>query len=180
MKRHLLMGLAMVTILGYFYFNFIGTLSQNVVPISKQEKKLITSFFPQGWGFFTRNPREPKYLLYKITGDAPPQLMNYKITSYKNLFGLSRRGNRICMEMIRIQHQLPQSSEWIDSKLDVNEFEYSNCSFDTINYDQGELFYVHPGRYLIKEYQITPWNWLKYPDNYSGEFKYYAFQLKKL
>lgn len=175
MKKHLLILFAIVTSFGYFYLNFVSTLSQNVVPISGAEKDVIRSFFPQGWGFFTRNPREPKYKLYELTESNAPLLVNFKITSQENLFGFSRKGSRICMEMIRIQNKLPNTSEWTTSKLDIDQFNSDN--FDLIEIDQKELFYIEPGKYIIKEYYITPWNWLKYPDNYKEEYKYYSFEL---
>lgn len=175
MKRHLLIVLAIVTSLGYFYLNFISTLSQNVVPISGEEKELISSFFPQGWGFFTRDPREPKYKLYELSESNSPSLVNYKITSYKNLFGFSRKGNRLCMEMIRIQNILPNPSKWTTSKLDIDNFNATD--FDSIKVNQKDFVYTKPGKYIIKEYQITPWNWIKYPDNYKQEYKYYPFEL---
>ena len=172
------MSLAIVTVFSYFYFNFISTLSQNVIPVSAEEKNVIKFFFPQGWGFFTKDPREDKYKLYKLIAGNSPKLINYKITSIENLLGLSRKGNRICIEMIRIQNQLPKATEWIESKLDIDQYDFSQQEFKLIDINEEDYYYINPGKYLIKQYQITPWNWLKYPDNYSDRFKYYSFELK--
>ncbi len=171
------MSLAMVTIFSYFYFNFIGTLSQNVVPVTAEGKNVIKFFFPQGWGFFTKNPRDAKYKLYKLEGDSP-QLVNYKITSPKNLFGASRKGNRVCIEMIRLQNLLPKAPQWEASTVDIDEYDYSQKDFEILDINNEEYFYIKSGKYIIKEYFITPWNWLKYPENYSGEYKYHFFELK--
>ncbi|MEM1320433.1 MAG: SdpA family antimicrobial peptide system protein [Bacteroidota bacterium] len=178
MKKHLLMSLAMVTIFGYFYLNFIGTLSQNVVPVSAEEKKVIRFFFPQGWGFFTRNPREAKYKLYQLEKEKA-QLVNFEITSPKNSFGCSRKGNRISIEMIRVQHQLPKVDEWTISQLDIDAFAAQQDSFATVRMNSRDLLYIQPGKFIIQEYQITPWNWLNYPDNYTPEYKYFTFELTK-
>ncbi len=168
----------MATIFGYFYLNFISTLSQNVVPISAEEKSIITFFFPQGWGFFTKNPRDAKYRLYKLAEAKKPQLVNFKITAPQNLFGFSRKGNRICIDLIRLRTLLPKPSEWVESNLDEDEFIFPKNELDTIQLDPDDILYIQPGKYLIKEYLITPWNWLQYPESNTGENKYYAFELK--
>ena len=172
------MTLAMVSIFGYFYLNFVGTLSQNVVPVSAEEKKVIRFFFPQGWGFFTRNPREAKYKLYQLDNNKA-RLVNFKITSPKNIFGCSRKGNRISIELIRIQSQLPKVEEWEESQLDVDAFAVQQDSFHSVGIDAEDILYIQPGKFIIQEYQITPWNWLKYPDNYTPEYKYFTFELTK-
>ncbi|BDS15148.1 SdpA family antimicrobial peptide system protein [Aureispira anguillae] len=177
MKKHLLMGLAIVTIFSYFYFNFISTLSQNVISITAEEKNIIKFFFPQGWGFFTKDPREAKYKLYDVTDPNAPKLVNFKITALENFFGLSRKGNRICIEMIRIQNHLPKDSKWVVSNLDIDEFHLNESAFESIDLGQEDFFYIKSGKYIIKKYFITPWNWLKYPNNYSKEYKYYSFEL---
>lgn len=179
MKKPLIIGFAFVTILCYFYFNFLGTLSQNVVPVTSKERSYISFFFPQGWGFFTRNPRELKYELYKLSAGHLPELMNYKITSSKNLYGLSREGNRIVMEMIRIQNVLPKTLKWISSDLDADKFVINaNRKITVVDSVPGDVSYIKPGNYMMKEYEITPWSWAKYPNNITKKFKYYPFELK--
>lgn len=178
MKKHIFMIFGIGIIFSYFYFNFLSTLSQNVVPVSVEEKNVIKFFFPQGWGFFTKNPRDAKYKLYKITETGQPELVNFKITSPSNWCGLSRKGNRISMEMIRIQKDFPNVSEWTVSNLDIDAFDVNKDTFEVIASNTKDLRYIKSGKYVVKEYFITPWNWLNYPDSYTREYKYYSFELK--
>jgi len=178
-SRPLLVFLMYSVVISFCYFLFISSLKQNVIPIEREEKSIITFLFPQGWGFFTKNPREPKYHLYEVLENGIKQV-DYSITSSENFYGFSRRGNRISIELSRIMSVLPESSKWTNSIKTESEFLNDSISFSPINISSiaDTIIYIKPGKYLMKEYQITPWNWLNKPKNYKPRYKYYALELQ--
>lgn len=50
----------------------------------------IATFVHEGWGFFTRNPREPDVTLHGLVNGRWVQLSMGPISSARNLYGLNR------------------------------------------------------------------------------------------
>ena len=182
MKQPILISLSCIIILSFFYFNFLSMQRHSVIPIKSGGKNTIKFFLPQGWGFFTRNPREDKYVLYQVSKNNTLELVTFKSTSSQNLFGLSRKGNRINIEALRIKSLLPNPNKWLNSTRDLHRLNFDSISFNPINYNPkqfDEKKIIQPGKYVFKKYSITPWNWVKHPNNYDNEYMYYFFELKK-
>ncbi len=175
--KHVLVLFGFVILFSFLHLNFITTLGDNVMDVSTTEKSVIQFFFPQGWGFFTRNPREPNYKLYRIE-EGKLQLVTFKITSPKNYYGLSRKGSRLGIEMHRIKDNLPQPTSWESSKVQLENMQLDTISYPCTNTISG-LMYVKEGNYILKEYHLTPWSWAKHQGRYSKTFKYIPFQLIK-
>ncbi|WAC01791.1 SdpA family antimicrobial peptide system protein [Lacinutrix neustonica] len=175
--KHVLLLFGFVIVFGYLHINFITSLGDNVMNVSTSETKTIQTFFPQGWGFFTGDPREPKYRLYKIVA-GELHLVNFRITSSDNYFGLSRKGSRIGLEVLRIKNKLPQTEAWEPSAIPLKNMQLNKLAYECIEPVPG-LLYIEEGNYILKEYQTTPWSWAKYQGPYSKNFKYIPFQLVK-
>ena len=175
--KHILLIFGFTVIFGYLHLNFITTLGENVMDVPKKEKTVIQFFFPQGWGFFTRNPREPHYKLYKVE-EGVPVLINYSITSSQNRFGLSRKGSRIGMELERIKSYLPGAGTWEKSTtslelLPLDSLEY-RCTAPITT-----VLYIQEGNYILKEYRLNPWSWAKHQGAQPKTYRYVPFQLVK-
>lgn len=177
--KHALMTLGFLILFGFLHLNFITTLGDNVMNVQRKDKSIIQFLFPQGWGFFTRDPREPKYKLYRMEGGAP-KLVNFQITSSKNSYGFSRLGSRIGMEMQRVKEQLPPPATWQTSTVDLEKMQLDSIAYPcTKPIAKEKLHYIKAGNYILKEYQLSPWSWAKYQGRYSKTFKYVPFQLIK-
>lgn len=48
-----------------FLFSIIGSLGTTPIPLTKDSKFLMSSILPQGWGFFSKNPRDTAIGLYE-------------------------------------------------------------------------------------------------------------------
>ena len=90
----LLIGLWVVVI------SFIGLASLPLNPLSLKRSKQISiaSVLPEGWGFFTRSPREPSILLFQAK-DGQYQLVNKTAGDKSYLFGLARTSRSISDEL---------------------------------------------------------------------------------
>lgn len=158
----LLYYISLVSILLIFIFLiFISSLKSTVFDVSFSSKYNISMTTPQGWGFFTRNPREAQFVLYELE-DSVPELVTFKNASSKNLFGFSRLSRRINLEFQRMLGRV-NDSLW---KEEISEL-------DTLIIEKtGEFIYLEKGYYLIENKETTPWQYAGYKDNYSPEVKY--------
>ena len=95
---------------------FAAFISFNPQTPSLTNSLIIQNLVPQGWGFFTRSPRERLHQIYKlehadnnIISKAPIAISN---SSIKNFFGLSRKARRIHLEMMRLMAYAGDDSTW--------------------------------------------------------------------
>jgi antimicrobial peptide system SdpA family protein len=70
---------------------------------------ILTSFFPEGWGFFSKNPRDPRILIYKLKNGIWYYNDLAPISSYRNVFGLGRRPRAQSTDMAMIMQELDDS-----------------------------------------------------------------------
>jgi antimicrobial peptide system SdpA family protein len=68
----------------------------------------MIAVFPQGWAFFTRDPREPVDEAYRPGERLVPIL--YPNSSARNLFGFSRRARAQNVEMAALLLEVPASA----------------------------------------------------------------------
>jgi len=114
---------------------------------------LIKNIFPQGWGFFTKDPKEPNFYLYKVEDKVSEvNLMNF---SPKYYFGFSREPRIISTEIALIANKI-SFRNW-----------YKNISFDSLLQFQPLQFIKNDsinalpaGKYIIETKEIVPIEWL--------------------
>ena len=121
--------------------------------LKSSDKIKAFQMLPQGWGFFTRDPREDKLFVYKMNGDRLQKITQPNFSA-SNLLGLSRLGRMTQMQAINLilQHY-PQFQE-------CDEKDPLKCQLDSIyrveNTFEPELL---KGKYLIKKQPALPWAW---------------------
>lgn len=147
-----------VLLLCYFFISvFILSIGKNVYveDYSKTTQRVMNTILPQGWGFFTRNPKETKYHLYSLENEVP-KLLNKKNTSVPNLFGLSRKYRRLAYEFGKIYTSI-KDEHWTG----LGKAHYSELKFDNVDtfYLDQSFFLIKEGRYRIVKYEIVPWAW---------------------
>lgn len=67
-------------------------------------------FMPQGWNFFTANPRVEQTVAYKKTANGWGNMLKWPHASRENLFGLRRTGRAQGLELGLILQELPAQS----------------------------------------------------------------------
>ncbi|WP_177236660.1 SdpA family antimicrobial peptide system protein [Spirosoma endophyticum] len=120
---------------------------------------VVSIFTPEGWGFFTRNPRVVQFVMERFE-QPNAEIITVKNTDPSNLFGLSRKSRRVNLEFQRILSKLPDSA-WIDNKYKIKILKLDGF--------KDQLIYIKSGKYKIKKYIPTPWVWAKYPENFKQE-----------
>ena len=83
-----------ILIIGFWCITFGLVLSTyfpyNPYSPSAKTKLLVQAFIPQGWGFFTKDPREPESFIYSSDGANWRSVLRTPNSSFKNLIGLRR------------------------------------------------------------------------------------------
>lgn len=77
-------------------------------PESSSRQQLLT-IFPQGWAFFTRNPQEPQFRIWRVVGASKARLQLRNAAS-AHLFGFRREGRMRAIEFGAIVTELPRNS----------------------------------------------------------------------
>lgn len=108
---------------------------------------------PQGWGFFTRDPREDQLFVYKMSGDGLHKITQPNFSS-GNLFGLSRLGRMTQMQAVNLILQHYSHFQDCDKK-DPGE-----CRTDSIYRLENSFEHaLLKGKYLVKKQPALPWAW---------------------
>lgn len=119
----------------------------------------LKAIIPEAWGFFSKNPREPKYYLYKkISGDWERISLGPN-SNPKNYFGLNRQARAQGVEYGLLLVQL-RSEKWDSST--TNSLEASLKKAEV----KMELKNISPNPTLcdsiaIVSKEIVPWSWAK-------------------
>lgn len=145
-----------IFILGVFF----NTIENNAVRLKMNIQKTVFTFVPQGWAFFTRDPREAQIVLYKINNKNKLIQIGQRHSSSTNLFGLNRRADKIMFEFALIKEKLK------DSQFQNTRWNYQYKLFSktpTITYTVKNRL-KNPnlkGKYIIIFQKPVPWAWSK-------------------
>jgi antimicrobial peptide system SdpA family protein len=104
-------------LLATFWTSVVLYLGMASLPESPMRPRLwirlnLGTLSPQGWAFFTRNPREAFDRVYRRTPEGW-SLLSQPNTSWFSGFGLSRRARVIGVEMAPLLARIP-AGRWID------------------------------------------------------------------
>jgi antimicrobial peptide system SdpA family protein len=69
----------------------------------------IHAFVPQGWAFFTRDPREARLATYRQSGRAWVDATSSPVARPRNLFGLNREVRAQPVELASLLRQAPEN-----------------------------------------------------------------------
>lgn len=135
---------------------FISSLKTTVFDLSFASKYNISITTLQGWGFFTRNPREDQLALYQVK-NGRKTLATFKNASFQNAFGFSRLSRRVNLEFQRLMGQVLGDT--------------TNADIVHVKRD-GKFIYLQNGEYIIEQRAIVPWLYAQYPNNYTPKITY--------
>src|SRR5689334_7700125 len=102
-KRKEWLTISTVIIVGIFWLFVLFTVATSAIPYNSSSKQLYNkdhmlfrALLPEGFSFFTRNPREPLVVLYYRESKVEVELNN---NSPEYLFGLRRYPRALNLEM---------------------------------------------------------------------------------
>lgn len=157
---------ALFTSLVFLYCVFIfliadASLGYNSIPISRSLNKIAFAISPQGWGFFTRNPREPLIDLYLINNH---QLEKISIpnASLKYAWGFNRGMRASSSQIAYFVDQIPEDKWILDPRHKADSIIQTSDPFTVLNDFSCP---VHCGKFLLAKTERIPWAWSKHEEN---------------
>ncbi len=143
----------------FFWLIIIYNIFISSVPIptnsSYIKKSTIFNITPQGWGFFTKNPREEEMFLYKINSKNEISLFTKTNNAFEFFLGASRKNRFIGIETEALVSKLDKNA-WVKGDIKFYDFK-QDIKTDTISLNfatkdiQGDFFIVRKQR--------VPWAW---------------------
>lgn len=135
---------------------FFSSFKDQVI-ISKNNQQTISNLLPQGWGFFTKDPRDPLLEVYKINSKNELErvtLLNFDSQTY---YGLSRKARFLGCESSEVTGSL-KKYKW---STDIYSNIYNLKKGVVAKYNEKKLKYLKKGSYLFLTYKIVPFAWIK-------------------
>ena len=88
---------------------------ETAIQLPFEDRNFIRTFTPQGWAFFTRDPREERFSVYGNDDDAWRPLLAMPLASAENMFGLSRVGRANAVEYGMLYADIPAET-WTECR----------------------------------------------------------------
>lgn len=143
----------------WVYISFIASNTDNPVHLSYNSAQEIYSFVPQGWAFFTRDPKEEVVQLYMQQDDDLILINKSASLSFKDFFGLKRDVRKKSAELAEILKKIPSRKWSISDDLDkLKNLRSLNTTDTIINVFEEKLL---RGNYVIYSSRRKPWAWAK-------------------
>lgn len=142
---------AIALIIMLFFFGLQNVLPTN--PLEKTKNLTVMKVFPQGWGFFSKSPRDASTVILNTSLELAPDWPN---NSPKNLFGVKRQGRTQGIEMGLIYTQVPQNN-WERCEGDLSICVSQTETKVTVTNTTPKPYFC--GEYVLVTQQPVPWAW---------------------
>jgi antimicrobial peptide system SdpA family protein len=123
--------------------------------IKYEMKKNLTFLWPQGWGFFTRDPQEAIISAYKLE-NGELTMLTVKNSSLENYLGFSRNTRFVTRELATILGSLPKD-RWKTGKGDFKN--QIPAKPDTTVTVKENFRFFQDGDYVFCQHNIIPLAW---------------------
>lgn len=173
------MKIKIIKILIFSLWSFFGFLVffssfESQLILNDKLKTFFNSITPEGWGFFTKNPRDFVLEVYEIKNDKIYQI-DIKNNSPNYYFGMSREARLIGYEISTILEEISKK-KWVDSKTKNIYKHISDITIEVKNkrylnhFKQNKI-------YLIKIFKPIPYSWSKKNQERFNPFYIIKFKL---
>lgn len=145
--------LILLIIFSFSFTLFSNSIPYNLVTGNLKKIKLISTVSPQGWGFFTKSPREENIYIYSLNDNLVKNEMPTN-SHYSNYFGISKKSRMVGYEVSMILTQLKHEKWSSFNGVFVNDKK-------GIIVDNSNLHFLKNGKYALVKEKITPYLWRK-------------------
>lgn len=133
----------------------VFSLNANILGVPPDIENKVVKVLAQGWGFFSKDPREPMLYAYPLSGNEYDELQ-WPNNSIKNLIGLNRFGRAQGIELGSIITEIPGDG------FKECEKNYQNCIDKENDIIEVNNIYENPticGEWGIVLLEPIPWAW---------------------
>jgi antimicrobial peptide system SdpA family protein len=147
------------------WFIFFNTMDYNLTSIESDNRAFVAKVLPEGWAFFTKDPREEMVDIYQLEENSwkPVSLKN---SDPKNIFGISRKSRKMGMEISMICEQVMADSLW------TSQVNLGQISFPAkyVRVDNKNLVLLRAGEYALVKRAPVPWSWRHLINNKNARY----------
>lgn len=140
------------------YWIAVASMPYSPVSVPRIISLNIQTFWPQGWAFFTRNPREERTYFYRMEGDEAV-IQHFHNSRAVNLFGARRNARLESMELATIAESIPESS-WLNCAEGIRHQD-SLAYLPSVKIRNSFRYPKLCGEILIEKKEPVPWAWSK-------------------
>lgn len=131
----------------------LGSVPDSPLRPSLRLRQDVVAIAPQGWAFFTRDPREPVDRIYARSGPEWVQV-TYSNSSRRNWLGLKRDARALNVELASLLTEV-DSSQWSDCKGRIE-----TCrEIPAVPVVNRSRLRALCGEILVERRPPTPWAW---------------------
>jgi len=156
MKKIIIIVLILSAIVTLIFMLFSVYSDLNYFTPGYKNSKIVSKLLPEGWGFFTRDPREPIYKLYEISDEKLTRI-DMSNSAASTLLGLSRKNRRINIEFLRIKGLVADS---VFTEIPLSDWSKAK-QIEIINHSGYAYHFLKSGKYIVEKTNITPWIYKK-------------------
>ena len=170
MKGYLLFSTTWILLLAFIFCKVaLSALPYSPISPGFNEKAGWMSFVPQGWGFFTRNPREPDILVFQRNNHCWSKLNTMPISNPNNILGLNRKPRAQSVELAMIMASV-KDANWRNALINKNAFTIPVGTPFVIT--TTKKYATLTDTICIVQQQPVPWAWSWHRNKISLPSKY--------
>ena len=147
--------------IGLIFYTIISVLPANPMSTTIDQKKFLGEIYPQGWGFYSKDPRSEMLNVYNA--ETYNQAVVWPNNTIKNVFGLYRYGRGQGIELGLLVSKIPKSVKWKEC---TNGSISCSSKWDTdVSIKNSTPNPSLCGELVITHEKLTNWAWSRYKDN---------------
>lgn len=140
----------------FFIYNYIP---KSELRSNDKVRDYLIQYFPQGWGYFTRNPQEEQYDFYKISNKSLVKIDFHNGKLLKNFLGISRSQRLINYEYTFLLSRCKKTIVW-SYKTEINvDSILSKNAIIVVNYDKKLKYINNKDTVVAVLTKILPFHW---------------------
>ena len=134
----------------------LGALPEDAFGSSTYSREIVRTLLPEGWAFFTRNPRESTYHLYEETPGGQLTSADSADARAKGLWGLERKSRLRSIAVAQLASRVPKEA-WKECRSTLRQ-----CRQEQDVEPEIALKMNVPticGHVVLEEREPVPWAW---------------------
>ncbi|HXS35869.1 MAG TPA: SdpA family antimicrobial peptide system protein [Flavipsychrobacter sp.] len=166
------------------FYNMSIDFGNNPLNNSYLARYKMISIMPQGWAFFTKDPKEAKIYVYRVIKNKLYEV-SLKSTSAQNYFGISRENRIRCLQVGHISQRIQYDTalQYHYSAVNLDSFCYKfnsdTCKYYNINIDK-KICPGFSGKYILIVQSVLPWSLLHKVPGYLSRFVIYPINISQV
>jgi len=134
-----------------------GSLPESPLRLSRPSRLNLLIVSPQGWSFFTRDPREAVDHVYQKSGGGWVEALHVN-SSPHHLFGVRRDARALSVELTALASGLPADA-WIHCRSDLKTCLQGSHAAAAVRVSNISLTRLLCGEFAVERRPPVPWAW---------------------